>query len=144
MKIVVGYDGSEASKKAIEKAKELVSTCKVYKISIVHVETQDALNYAPFGNALKMHDVDKARDEVFGDDLKEMQEAAKGFENSEVVTKILEGSDPAQVISDYAREEKYDLIVVGARGTGGLKKFRPGSVSKSIVDNCCTSVMVVK
>lgn len=144
MNIVVGYDGSEASKKAIAKAKDLISSCEVFKISIVHVKKPNALNYAPFGGVVNIEHMEEVGEEVFGEDFKEMKEAAKGFKTAMVEVKTLEGSDPAKVLADYAKEEGYDLIVVGARGTGGLSKLKPGSVSKAIVDNCCVSVLVVK
>ncbi len=144
MKILVGYDGSEGSKKALEKAKKLISTCDISKITMIHVEQHSAIEYAPFGGVVKIQDMEKVGAEVFGDDFKEMQEAAQGFKNSEVEIKIIEGNDPAQVLADYAKDGNFDLIVVGARGITGLNKWKPGSVSKAIVDNCFTSVMVVK
>ncbi len=144
MKILVGYDGSESSKKALEMAKKLISTCDVFKITMIHVEQHSSLDYAPFGGVVKIQDMEKMGEEVFEDDLEELQEAAKRINNGDVEVKIIEGNDPAKVLADYAKDENYDLIVVGARGTGGLKKWRPGSVSKAIVDNCCISVMVVK
>jgi len=144
MKILVGYDGSEGSKKALEKAKNLISTCDVSSITMVHVEQHSAIEYAPYGGVVKMGDMESTAEDVFGEDFKEMQIAAKTIENSDVELKIIEGNDPAQVLSDYAKEKEFDLIVVGARGITGLNKWKPGSVSKAIVDNCCTSVMVVK
>ncbi len=144
MKIVVGYDGSEASKKAIEKAKELTSDCKIFKITILHVHEQGSdKEYTPAWNLLQPKDLEEAGEEVFGEELKELNEAAKEIENSEVETKVLKGK-PAKVIADFAREEGYDLIIVGSRGQSGLKKLFPGSVSRAVVDNCCVSVMVVK
>ena len=144
MKIVVGYDGSESSKKAIEKAKTLTSDCKIFKITILHVHEQGSnKEYTPSFNLIQPKELTEVSEEVFGEEMEELKTAAQGFENSEVETKILKGN-PSKVIANFAREEGYDLIIVGSRGQGGLKKLLPGSVSRSIVDNCCVSVLVVK
>ena len=143
VKIIVGYDGSDSSKKAIEKAKELTSTCKVFEIMIAHVHEREGLEISPYYNAIDLMRLDSVKKEVFGAELKEMQEIAKEIDSGTVKTKILEGA-PAKVMAEYAKEEGYDLIIVGSRGLSGIKKWIPGSVSSDIVKNCCVSVMVVK
>ena len=143
VKILVGYDGSDSSKKAIEKAKELTSTCKVFEIMIAHVHEREGLEISPYYNAIDLMKLDAVRDEVFGAEMEELKKAAEEFDTGTVETKVLEG-DPAKVLADYAKDEGYDLIIVGSRGLSGIKKWIPGSVSSNIVNNCCVSVMVVK
>ncbi len=144
MKILVGYDGSEGSKKALEMARKLIYTCVVSEITMIHVEKKSAIKYAPYEEIVKMEDMENTAEEVFGEHYKEWTDSTENIENTKIELKIIKGDGPAQVLADYAEEREYDLIAVGARGATGLNKWRPGSVSKSIVDNCCTSVLVVK
>jgi nucleotide-binding universal stress UspA family protein len=51
---------------------------------------------------------------------------------------------PAPRIRRVAKEEKADLIVVGARGLGGLKSLTLGSVSDRLTYKADQSVLVVK
>jgi nucleotide-binding universal stress UspA family protein len=50
----------------------------------------------------------------------------------------------AKSITDYAADQKVDLVVVGTSSVGGLKRFVLGSVSSSVVNNATTSVLVVR
>jgi len=143
MKILVGYDGSDSSKKAIEKAKDLTSACEIYEIMIVHVHEDARMKGTPYYDAIDLDELGRARDEIFEKEMEDLKELSKGFEISNIKTKLLKG-DPAKEIADYAKEEGYDLIIVGSRGAGGIMKWMPGSVSSAIVKNCCVSVMVVK
>jgi len=143
MKILVGYDGSESSKKAVEKAKELTSTCNIYEIMIVHVVEENKMEGASYFDAVDMEQVEQTIEQAVVREMKELNDIAEGFEKGFIQTKFLKG-DPATVIADYAKDKGYDLIIVGSRGRSGIMKWMPGSVSNAIVKNCCVSVMVVK
>src|SRR3954465_11577793 len=61
----------------------------------------------------------------------------------EVVTDAREG-DPTQVILDVAREQDADLIVVGARGLTGVRRFLLGSVPSKLAHHADSSLMIVR
>src|SRR5699024_7534523 len=52
--------------------------------------------------------------------------------------------NPATVIASYANEHGMDVVVVGNRGFGALKKWFKGSVSKKVANNAKCPVFVVK
>lgn len=56
---------------------------------------------------------------------------------------VLESSDPAAAILDYARANAVDHIVIGSRGASTLKRYM-GSVSSQVVARATCSVTVVK
>jgi len=56
---------------------------------------------------------------------------------------VLEASDPADVIVEFARRNQVDHIVMGARGASGLRRFL-GSVSSQVVAESDCSVTVVR
>ncbi len=51
--------------------------------------------------------------------------------------------DPAQTLLDVAEEEGADLIAVGARGQGALRRFALGSVSAKLSHNTPVSLLIV-
>jgi len=56
---------------------------------------------------------------------------------------VLEAPDPATAILDYARKNQVDHIVMGARSSGGLRRYL-GSVSAKIAAEADCSVTVVR
>jgi nucleotide-binding universal stress UspA family protein len=61
----------------------------------------------------------------------------------QVMTDAREG-DPAQVILDVAREQDADLIVIGARGLTGIRRFLLGSVSSKLAHHADCSLLIVR
>jgi eukaryotic-like serine/threonine-protein kinase len=56
---------------------------------------------------------------------------------------VLEAPDPANAIVDYARKNQVDHIVMGARSSGGLRRYL-GSVSAQVVAESDCTVTVVR
>jgi len=54
------------------------------------------------------------------------------------------GSNPSRALVDTAKNENFDLIVVGSRGLGSAASFLLGSVSKQVVSKASCNVLVVK
>ncbi len=57
---------------------------------------------------------------------------------------ILKEGHPAHTIVTTAAEEGADMIVIGSRGLGGLKKVLLGSVSSAVIqeaENCTIAVV---
>jgi nucleotide-binding universal stress UspA family protein len=50
----------------------------------------------------------------------------------------------AEVILDFAKDRKFDLIVMGARGLGSVKEVFLGSVSNAVVHRSKIRVLIVK
>ncbi len=58
---------------------------------------------------------------------------------------VLDGiPSTVQAITEFAANEKIDLIVVGTRGLSGFKKLLIGSVSSGVVTHAPCSVLVVR
>jgi nucleotide-binding universal stress UspA family protein len=72
-----------------------------------------------------------------------MKNAKKNFPEVKISTKILLGL-PGDIIVNEAENGKYDLIVMGSRGLGGLRELVLGSVSQHVVNQSKISVLVVK
>ncbi len=81
-------------------------------------------------NSHKMLSEAKKLGELLGSDIK-------------ISTKLLKGG-PGPVIVKEASEEKFDLIVMGSRGLGGLQDLLLGSVSNHVVNNAKIPVLIVR
>lgn len=60
-----------------------------------------------------------------------------------VKTKILVGH-PAETIIKFAKQEEYDLIIMGHQGASGIKGFLLGSVSGKVLEYAACSILIVK
>lgn len=136
-KILVGYDGSENAKRALAVALDLA---KKYGAAITAASVAHVPDYAA------------TRDEVDGalEDARSFFEKgfeeAKGLADREGVslnTVVLVGH-PGDALTHLAEKEGYDLIVVGARGLSGIKRYIMGSVSTHVVRLAHCPVLVVK
>jgi len=123
MKILVGIDGSEHSKRA------LIEALKVAK------------KFSGFIRVVTFYD--KGMDEKSKKILEEAEQHLKKEKIEYSLSSIL-GSNPSRALVNTAKHENFDLIVVGSRGLGSAASFLLGSVSKRVVSKAHCDVLVVK
>jgi nucleotide-binding universal stress UspA family protein len=133
--IVVGYDGSETAKHALERAAAIAAPTgsTVTVVSVVYVA-------APAGRAglyVDPDDVAEVRHE-----LAEAEEilAWKGVQAETIERR----GDAAEAILETAEEVGADLIVVGTRGLNVAERLVLGSVSTRIIHEAPCDVLVVR
>jgi len=150
MKILVCVDGSKHSQNTLEKAFEIAGGCSAKEISLINVYEK---KYAPpkdsTGKVYLTHEDLKIFEKVDEKEKEEkeriLKESAKQFENGAIkINTISESGHPAETIVRVATEGNYDMIVIGNRGLGGLKKFLLGSVCNAVLQEAKCSVLVVK
>ena len=150
MKILLCVDNSEVSKKAVEKAFQIIQ--KDSEVTIFTVVDDFFMESNPtweiFGTGPLMSYEEKMalleRGKTIGEKLlKEVAEKTShaGFRN--VSSKLVHGT-PRQMICDECQEGKYDVVCVGARGLGKIQKILLGSTSDYVVSHCACTVVVVK
>jgi nucleotide-binding universal stress UspA family protein len=59
---------------------------------------------------------------------------------SQVLTRVIEEGDPAQVIVDYAHKHKIDLIMMPTHGYGPFRRFLTGSVTGKVLHDAVCPV----
>lgn len=134
--ILLAYDGSDCSKKALVYA---MSLAEQYGAAfwLVHVfpHTSDLLGYEDYE---KLFAKRKSAGQVVVDD------ALLKLEKStlKVYTELLEGPE-AESILQVAQSSQADLIVIGTRGLGAVKGLLLGSVSRKVIHFAACPVMVV-
>ncbi|ABO07772.1 universal stress protein [Pyrobaculum calidifontis] len=134
-RIVVGYDGSVYSKKALEKVKVLAEKfgSKVY---VVHVIDTAVLSLSDvFASPSILASLREKADYLVKEAVQLLGGNAEG--------KVLEG-DPAHEIVKFAKEVNASLIVLGSRGLSTIRRVLMGSVSSRVVQESPIDVLIVK
>lgn len=138
MKILIAYDGSDLSKKALNQAIDL---SKKYNANLL------LLTVTQHVCPISVTEEDcKKLDEIL---MKETEDLLNGIKkeleghNIVAETYVKMGS-PAEEIVNLAKEKNVDLIVLGSHGRHGAKKFLLGSVSLRVAETSPCAVMIVK
>lgn len=142
-KILLATDGSEHSLRAAKEVLRLAvpMQAEVTALSVVQ-ETPVYVGYdIPASPWITMEIMDGLEDAA----KKILGEIENLFEEKKLTLKMKVGKGhPADVICNFAKEEDFDLIVMGSRGLGGIKQLILGSVSSSVVHCSEIPVMIVK
>jgi nucleotide-binding universal stress UspA family protein len=135
-KSLVAVDGSESAKKAFDKSLQLALKCNA-TIDLAHVikcelggDSSEVFNLIEEikREAEKMLEPYRTEASKLGVPLNLM---------------VVQG-DPAQIIIHLAKENNYDLIIMGSRGRGPLQELLLGSVSHKVVHHASTPVLIMK
>lgn len=129
-KLMVGYDGSPHSEKALDFA-IFIARKFGSAVTLVHV-----VPYTYIGKASE-EDVRKG-EEVLSRGVEKLRGAGIAFDY-----KLLDG-DPAEKMAELALNEKYDAIIVGSRGLGGFKELLLGSVSHKLTHHAKCTVIITR
>jgi nucleotide-binding universal stress UspA family protein len=144
-KLLVAYDGSEASKKAIE----MVIKCankedEITLLTVVPAElaessfTKMLLPTIDLSNVVKSGSFKQKA-------MESLTKIVKGIEyNVSKVNIAVESGDPADEILLSAKKHESDIIVVGYKGYGKEGRFLLGSVTDKVVRHATKSVLVVR
>ena len=136
--IVVGTDGSPGAEAAVQKAIELTKDSGATVHLVCAYPGQSALERIGMTARQEPTDLRGVAADVLARDERRFREA--GFD----VEKHAREGDPANTIIDVAGEHKADLIVVGARGNTGLRRFMLGSVAIKLAHNAPSSLLIVQ
>jgi nucleotide-binding universal stress UspA family protein len=134
--IVLAFDGSDYSNKALESAKSLTERFEA-TLWLVHVfrNPSDFLGYTDYE---KLYARRKSAAQAVLDDALQKLGTTTFIVNGE----LLEGPE-AESILKVAENRKADLIVMGTRGFGAVKGFLVGSISRKVIHYASCPVMVV-
>lgn len=144
-KILVAYDGSNLSKKALNKAVSLAQAESTVNqeipptLTILHVSYRPAFTYAASAAPYYTASLNLAASEEFVWD-----EVKKLLPPTLQVEYVIAQGHPVYAILKHSEERQCDLIVMGSRGLGPIREFFLGSVSHNVVQNSKIPVLVVK
>ena len=141
--IVVGTDGSETARKAVEEAIDLA---KLVGASLNLVSAYEPVPQSRLRDEARQAPADlqwliNPREDVDAT----LSAAADVVREAgvDVETFAREG-DPADAILDVAEERDADLIVVGNKGMTGARRFLLGSVPNKVSHHAPCSVLIIR
>ncbi len=130
MKIMVGYDGSDASKEAVKVAKKRAkdTDAKVYVLtSMVQ------------GSEKEQEDIGKAE--------RELDYVKSTFDQADIpceVHLLIRGLSPGEDIVNFAIEKRIDEIILGVEKKSKVGKFIFGSTAQHVILEAPCPVVTVK
>lgn len=131
--IVVGYDGSQAARRGLDRLRRLgPPRATVVVVAVGREVRSPGLGAQLAGQAL---DVDAL--------LREALDVLHGAPEVEIEARA-ETGDPASVLVEVAREVDADLLVVGRRGGDFVARTLLGSVSSRVIEQAPCDVLVVR
>lgn len=148
MKILVCVDGSAQSQKALAEAAAIAKGYNVDEVSVIHVhENQRVALYGEVPFATREHLEYYAELERLEQEKgKAVLEKAVRFLESKNLTVhgLFRLGHPATEIGKAVDEEGFDVVVIGSRGLGGLRKLFLGSVSNAVLQEVKANIYIVK
>ena len=139
--ILVAYDGSETSKRAIDTAADLIASDARIHLDIVNVVSIPMLSDDQASSFAAILDLMKSdAEEVLADALNQFEGR---HQQNGVDTLLVLGTDVASEIAKLIEKNGYDMVVIGSRGLSGMKQYL-GSVSLKLLGATKVPVLVVK
>lgn len=148
-KILVPYDGSKYSMKALTKATELAHNLdsEIILFSVVNVGYVSPPGLLGIIKSKKEKDAIKRWSKSVKTDTEKMMKnvlkkcESKGISASYVIS---EGEISGKIL-DFAIKKKISLIVIGSHGLHGIGKLKTlGSVSRRVSENAKCPVLIVR
>ena len=144
-KLLIAYDGSDASKKAIELSLKCADPDdEIVILTVIPAE----LSKSAFTNML-LPTIDLSSIVQSGSfkekAMESLKKVAKEIEGK--VSKVdiaVEAGDPADEILLSSKKYESDIIIVGYKGYGKEGRFLLGSVTDKVVRHASKSVLVVR
>ena len=154
-KILVPYDDSALSNRALDHAVELAKMSGKSEVILLHVIAEFP-NYHFIERPARsmktgekttlsqyLKEVYELMEESANNVLNKKKEEIKKTTDFEITTKLLTGHISNSII-DFAAKEKTELIVMGSVGRSGISRLRTlGSVSRSVSERAPCPVMII-
>ncbi|MDO1605751.1 universal stress protein [Lactobacillus sp. YT155] len=142
-RILVSVDGSQEAERAFEKA------VTVARLNDAHLDVLNVLNTKQFvgmyGGMLNGDVVYKISEDA-QEYLTELQDRAYelGMKKEDMSLHLRFGDPKTVIASEFPKEYKNDLIMIGSTGLNAVERLLVGSVSAYVIRNAATDVIVVR
>jgi len=136
--ILVAVDGSVSSRNAFRQA------CRISRENGKHIAAVTVIpSLDDLFDSLIVRE--KAAKAVRGEGEKVLAEVSKAAEEEGVFLKtFLEEGSPYDAVNEVAGSGRYDLIVMGRRGTKALERAFVGSVTARVIGHSAVDVLVIQ
>jgi nucleotide-binding universal stress UspA family protein len=147
VKVLIATDGSEGAVTAAQQALRLMNPdASVLVLAVVETPADSAAGFdSGFGGSVAdpgVLEVEWESGQRRADDA--AGRTIEGLGSRAGIESRIEGGDPATAICEVAREVGADVVVVGSRGHGFLRRALLGSVSSHVLHHAPCPVLVVR
>lgn len=139
-KIGCAIDFSDPSRLAMEHAAMLA---KRFAADLTLVHVVGPMSRVEGGATIPRHTVADFVVAEHEDTLSRWRADAEALVGREVRSRLLFG-EPAPEIVRHAREEGYDVLIVGSRGRTGISRLLLGSVAEHVLRHAGCAVLVIR
>jgi len=146
-RILVPIDGSEASKKAAEKAVSIgkLINAELTFLTVVNLPTEDKYSY--FGMTVENAFIANRKEmlkQLIHEETRMLNILVRNLDYGDLkVTQNVFVGKAAEEIVKFAAEGNFDFIVIGRRGFSKIERFFVGSVTQKVLAMAPCPVMVV-
>ncbi len=143
--MLIAYDGSDASKKALDMALKCSDDDdEITLLTVIPAELAESSFTKMLLPTIDLSQIVKSG--TFKEKAMEsLSKVAKEIEgNVHELNIVVESGDPADEILLSARKHEADVIIIGYKGYGKEGRFLLGSVTDKVVRHASTSVLVVR
>jgi nucleotide-binding universal stress UspA family protein len=135
-KILVPLDGSANSMRGLDRAIEIAKggDAEITGFYVFHLPIAAGIKYT----AKMKEDAQKKAVKAIGPAMNKTQKAGAVFKYK------TGGGNTGSEIVKFAKNGKFDMVVIGARGVGGAKEAFLGSTSNYVMHKTKVPVLVVK
>ncbi len=135
-KLLVPLDGSKNSMRGLDMAIILAKQCNA---SITSVHSVHIQSHSSFRSA---NEDEERTDEYIKGVMEEAEQKVAKY-GIEFDYKVMNGDIGYNIIK-YAKENEFDMIIMGSRGRNAIKNMLFGSVTNSVLQSSKIPVLVVK
>lgn len=149
-KILVPYDGSKFSAKALTRAMELAHNLdsEIFLFSVVNVGyiSPPGLLRSLIKSKEEKAAIKKWSKSVKADAERMLKKAVKKCQSKGITASFwIDQGEIASKILDFAKDKKISLIVIGSQGLHGIGQLKTlGSVSRRVSENAKCPVLIVR
>ena len=141
--IVIGYDGSENARHALQRAADMAEGGGTLVVLDAHPFHDPRPTMDPVGRETTPLEYDVPEDELKDRDAT-LAEAAESLHGRDLQTSyVLARGDAANALIEAAEQRHADMIVVGARGHSLAERLMPGAVGLKVIAHAKSDVLVV-
>jgi nucleotide-binding universal stress UspA family protein len=144
-KMLIAYDGSEASIKALDMALKCSDVDdEITLLTVIPAELAESSFTKMLLPTIDLSTIVKSGTfkQKAMDSLSKVAKEIEG--NVEKLNIVVESGDPADEILMSARKHESDVIIIGYKGYGKEGRFLLGSVTDKVVRHASISVLVVR
>jgi nucleotide-binding universal stress UspA family protein len=142
-KILVPLDGSKLAECTLNHVRMMAKDGFTGEVTLLNIVTIDL----PWSELYGAHfDIKGVREAYFSSARKYLAgvESQLVKEGITIKTEVIDAERPAAAITDYARKNGADLIVIATHGYTGVKKLLLGSVATSVLHESSVPVLLIR